>query len=44
MGGRYLGNLRNGEGALGSSWEHEGTVGSIPPLNRSPLRTLFKKP
>ena len=39
-GGRYPGNLREAQGALGSTGEHSGTSGCKPPLNPPPLRTL----
>ena len=34
MGGRYLANLREAQGVVGSV----GTLGYIPPLNPPPLR------
>ena len=36
MGGRYLGNLNEASGSLGSSGEYEGTLG-LPTLLETPL-------
>ena len=39
MGGRYLGNLREAQGASGSSREYEETLGYTPPSLKNPIKT-----